>query len=519
MKLCNNWQDHWGSPAVIEFPNHMIFQGAFHDKSNFSPVFLKNWNLNAGKYDYSAGSLMMKNSWMKPSLNGNLAPSLNYVGNGNTKPQHIWKSKYENEIVFFTLFRHYLTNYPSIFRYNYETDQIIRRFEYPYASHGSTYIVDEDDQYYYTIMKTADSYNTSYVGYVKKDTLQVSNELSFQYSHITFLTSTNTHIWYVACEGNSLSRIKLYAFEKAAKRSITISPAYIQGSSPVTGQNIVTSVKEESPNKFSFYYFGQGSVAWDCKKITFDTLNLTQTVEDVTFDYGSLSSSEETPKISSGASWVNVIHSFRISDTHIALAVHNNAQSNSIPTTQTGVYIFEIDPTDNKKLKYINKLTTSSYLRGIFNISDNYTQMAFITDTFTDIYRWNNINKEYQKVYSLGMPVISIGVDEMDRLWVVNSYYETHLFAEYAPATVNISTETPNYTWTGENINTNLIIDTYNIDGTKIATKVKLLINGDVTFTNDSKIKTVTTSATETTYVPIIIKGPSFVKINASIEV
>jgi len=75
-------------------------------------------------------------------------------------------------------------------------------------------------------------------------------------------------------------------------------------------------------------------------------------------------------------------------------------------------------------------------------------------------------------------------------------------------------------TYSGSTINTNLVVNAYNAAGTRIVNNVTIQIDSTVcTFDDDTLTKTVTTSSSADTNVPIKVKGAGYIRILANLAI
>ena len=115
----------------------------------------------------------------------------------------------------------------------------------------------------------------------------------------------------------------------------------------------------------------------------------------------------------------------------------------------------------------------------------------------------------------------------MDRIWYTKpssvyggNYPELHLLTPTLPVSITVDPENANYTYSGSDINTFVNVSAVNASGTRIATSVKLVIEGSsMTFSDGTTQKTVTTLTTGDLQVNTIITGAGFTNIAASIEI
>jgi hypothetical protein len=132
----------------------------------------------------------------------------------------------------------------------------------------------------------------------------------------------------------------------------------------------------------------------------------------------------------------------------------------------------------------------------------------------------------------------SFCIDSVGRVFMTttayNSYYDTdstaydygtargyniiHQYNYSVPTTISISFSTSTFVYAGVSLSANLIVDTRDYTGLRIATNIKLTISGgNMVFTDGSQSKTITTTSTTATIVSAVITGGGRPSITANI--
>lgn len=123
-------------------------------------------------------------------------------------------------------------------------------------------------------------------------------------------------------------------------------------------------------------------------------------------------------------------------------------------------------------------------------------------------YELDEAKLEFVKTFNLDGDIKEFGFDVDRNLYVLWSNNEVSRFNERTASNFNADFESGLYEYQGEDILTNLIISTTNIEGKFIAKEVTLDMKGNAKFTSTgTKTITVTTSDLEATKVPITITG------------
>ena len=114
----------------------------------------------------------------------------------------------------------------------------------------------------------------------------------------------------------------------------------------------------------------------------------------------------------------------------------------------------------------------------------------------------------------------------MDRIWYTKESttaptdQELHLLTPTLPVSISVTPELTSYTYSGSDIVTNLAVSAINASGARIATSVKLTIEGSsMKFSDDTTTKTVTTLTSGDLSVATKVVGAGFTNVAASIEI
>ena len=119
---------------------------------------------------------------------------------------------------------------------------------------------------------------------------------------------------------------------------------------------------------------------------------------------------------------------------------------------------------------------------------------------------------------------VGVGRDSTDRIWAVTGpgndrWVETHIINPTTPIKVTITPASATYNHTGTTITSTVDVSAYDINGARIATSVALTIEGTtMTFGDDTKSATVSTSANAETSQAIKITGAGLSDIVANIS-
>jgi len=187
---------------------------------------------------------------------------------------------------------------------------------------------------------------------------------------------------------------------------------------------------------------------------------------------------------------------------------------------------YAVDAANPKVLTYHSKITMPTTPRQWTWLNDSHTMIGVWFASAFRVYAWNN-STGWTETTTVGGYIHECGRDSLDRIWYTKpssvyggNYPELHLLTPTLPVSITVDPENANYTYAGSDINTFVNVSAVNASGARIATSVKLVIEGSsMTFSDGTTQKTVTTLTTGDLQVDTIITGAGFTNIAASIEI
>ena len=187
---------------------------------------------------------------------------------------------------------------------------------------------------------------------------------------------------------------------------------------------------------------------------------------------------------------------------------------------------YSVGASDPKALTYHSKVTMPSTPRSLIWLNDSHTMMGIWFKNSFGIYSWNDTTG-WNQTTLLAHKVQNIGRDSLDRIWYIrpsskygNTKPELHLLTPTLPVTISVAPENAAYTYSGSTITSYIDVSAINASGARIASSVKLVIEGSsITFSDDSTSKTVTTLTSGDLQVATKVISAGFTNISASIEI
>ena len=187
---------------------------------------------------------------------------------------------------------------------------------------------------------------------------------------------------------------------------------------------------------------------------------------------------------------------------------------------------YSVGASDPKALTYHSKVEMPSTPRSMIWLNDSHTMLGVWFKNSFGIYSWNDTTG-WNQTTNLPHKVQNIGRDSLDRIWYIrpstkygSAKPELHLLTPTLPVTISVAPENATYTYSGSTITSYIDVSAINASGARIASSVKLVIEGSsMTFSDDSTSKTVTTLTTGELQVATKVISAGFTNVSASIEI
>ena len=204
--------------------------------------------------------------------------------------------------------------------------------------------------------------------------------------------------------------------------------------------------------------------------------------------------------------------------------VTGRTDANDASDTARTFITFTIDGSDPKKILYHSKFTVPATAKNMVFLNDARTLLAVVMSNQTNLYSFTPATG-FALATELPLRVWAIGRDRQDRMWaatagISSTFADLHLITPSLPVTVNIVPASTTYNYTGTTLNSNFTLATLDTTGARVSTDVTLVIDGStITFSDDTKSKIVTTSASGDVTVNIKIVDSGFSQIISSVTI
>lgn len=204
----------------------------------------------------------------------------------------------------------------------------------------------------------------------------------------------------------------------------------------------------------------------------------------------------------------NTLLNFTDSNTgkkYITHIVYNKGTATiTLKASDCAMYTYEIIDDDNWKLVSYTNFNPIIW-KAFLPVLNNQTIM-FAYENGCHIYTWNTATTSYEKVSSFDQPVMTIGQDSNNNLYVQYTDTSIEMISNVMPITVYADFEEEVYNYKGTDITTNIIAYIYNYQGKYLSSSLQLNLFGNCKFTDTGlRTKTITTSNLDKISIPVSI--------------
>lgn len=339
-----------------------------------------------------------------------------------------------------------------------------------------------------------------------------------------------------AQQASSAQSATVAVINRQSKAYTSINAA-ITGAASVDHCGIIPSHIVNETTARGYYYVAESTTGADnivVSTITVDTVpgTPTATLAACTFDWSGNGGVTAFPVMSRTQPSARKIRSSiidrtaTVGKTYLLVTISEPpASSLEAQVSHVGV-LFEI--TGKNALKFVQKFSIADNARAWHTMftSDNHDRLIVRQSDRIAIYKFTD-GVFWQKVNEYAGQFIAIGVDSLERIWLIeagsggnfgsNGATLYYINPEALPNSVSVAFDNSLYTFNGAAINTNARVNVYNSSGVRVAQPLNLAItSGNATFAGGSATTSVTTSNSADTVVPIVINGIGDVLMEAS---
>jgi len=547
-KIYENKQSFKWQPSVFEMTDHMVMAGQVYDKSTLAAIPFSTVDINSYNKDYLIG----KTTWVRETdgayecmgsaqfHGGQVGPSSYIVDNNDSSIAYVIAPRDD----LYGLWSHKinLDNFEILVSSESQLGSDAGSNGY-YDYIGQCQIFYQDDDYIYYIHKhrstrrqasNAAWHNTGkcQIGWMSKTTMAQAGEYwhpdnGHRYN-VTYLGMKGTTVFLAYTGGyinqtyfDSRNDVIIRSWNTATKTGLTLHN-HDEGTTFIS-QGISSKPFDQGSDVLHSYWTTRSDSAeegFNIYKVETDMNGETATVSGCTYDWD-------------GENRASLITRNNVNDYHHKVITFTcddgaNQYVNFLVTETPGQFDLDMDcfkvhtfliGGDGSHLTYKSTTTPGFRMRGIMPLEDDYTKFMVIGDSHSEIYTWNNSTEAYVETSTVSIMCHGAMVDSLNRLWMTDEQNNVHLLSSFSPLTITVVPEDADYNYAGSTINTYINVSAYDIDNARLATNVRLVLEGSTYFTDDTQVKEITTSAGGETQVNIKITGTSFTRILASVVV
>lgn len=188
---------------------------------------------------------------------------------------------------------------------------------------------------------------------------------------------------------------------------------------------------------------------------------------------------------------------------------------------------YSVAAADPKALTHHSTVTIPKTPRDIVWLNDAHTMFGVFTHGTFLVYTFS-AGGGWALATTIAENVYSCGRDSLDRIWYITKSTKyaggTHpllnLLTPSLPVTVTLVPASTSYTYAGSNVASSVAVSALNPSGNRLATDIKLVIEGSsMTFTDGTTVKTVTTLTSGDLTVGTLITGAGYNNMSASVSI
>jgi hypothetical protein len=499
-KILNTLSIDKSISKMVEKGDELVINGHIYDKTTFAPKPLCFLPVAAPRGEmYLSKQVMLSYGGCQPpktfrgTLADNVDPDILYVGTyGNITDSVVSK--------FMTTKNGYIEVKIS-----------------PLGVYNSSYdFISQDSERVYSFAKryyTADGYANFYLGSFNKQTMAYERQTNASLQSTILLNDSDTYIYYAGSKNTSFF-ISRYNKTNGANNIL-----YEEKSTPIGWSiNQVATQPDENNEiyiiKDGFHITGENEITFHKLRTNYVTNSVIKT--DVTVDFDLL------PKkkifLSSNSNFV-IYELFRHEHKgkkYLNLLMYTSGTAGVLKTEESILYTFEIVNDTNMKL--INYEELAPFVATNFFTLYNNKTLVMGNTSVARIYNWNAVNESFEKGATFDFPMMAIGADSNNNLYIQGTDTSIEMISTVLPVTMYVDFEEEEYQFKGHEIQTVVEVYAKNYLGDFVTTNIDLSLSGPVKFTDTGfRKKTIVSSNLNKITIPVTVYDSGLLKVNYKI--
>ena len=542
-------------PIILETPNHIVIEGMTHDKATLNPLFLQNLYVNNCN---NTMKILTTKYWLKncPGANSIGDPSTTKNDGGQNLVKNLWKSNYDP-----TEFYLYL---PSSNNYVYRiktgdlsilnvVGDFVNGAEYNGRQLNGFLFNETAGNIWGTYCGDGsgnnDRYNYDYVSsFVVGKASWTNTGLAGGMGNscggylIQALSKTSTYLFYAVSgpnhnsAGNAYqtplsSRVYVQTIDLATGTVTTLYDTTACGTWQMqNGPSVPFALSTAPTVKSTYFCTTQASTSfYKIYRFWYDenTPNTNRGTDVCTISYTGTAFTAADHVGITGNRYTLLMRSTVVTDNagqkFLCMTLTNTANwstsSTSEPLTSFKTWVFKIGA-DLKTLTPTQIYQHDDRMYDMIPLNDSHTRVMWIFPNYVAFVVWNNSTSQYEVVNKLSVTARAVGVDDLDRIWLLDYNGKVQLLTPFVPSKVSVTYELSEYAYQGTDINTYINVSAYDAFGARILANVTLTIDGgNCVFADNTTKKTITTSTASDVQVNITVNNSGYFRILANTEV
>lgn len=340
-------------------------------------------------------------------------------------------------------------------------------------------------------------------------------KVNTNYGTTRFLGVDGSNAYAMACGLNSYGRIIFYKYDSGVQAVTTLLDFNGAGKyMTCLPSQFIENPPAYDGKKVALVFQPQSQTALYYRAIVFDTASQTATKEDWTVDYGDLTEADvinitNSDRRQGNIAWITK-HTTTDGDLWFVHLLFVSRNDYNDPASYYQLITYQIDWA-NKKLTYKSRYLFNQRVHSFLPLRSDYTAIMVLGASSTFSMSFNPTTAEWDS-FTLDIAPQYVLYDSMGRLWLIDTSLNLYPLVRTAPAQVVIRLENPNVEVIDEPVDNNLLIDAYNYKGERVQASVTItFVSDNIEFADGTKSKTIQTSDTETTTVPVKITAGGFI--------
>lgn len=357
------------------------------------------------------------------------------------------------------------------------------------------------------------------------------------YNKIPCLISESASHWFMSLTSGATNptTVGLFAINKTTLVSTTSLTGAAQGTAYPT-PTVSNAYSVDTNNKYAYLTISNAAdPVYTIRYINFNQSTITgATAGNCTIDWGGSSSSAQFGA-SSRTAVTSILRTWVVTTgtaSYVCFALQEGVIGNTETASNMKMYVFTINSGTPSSLTFKQTVSigaTHGYIRSVFPITDDWSKVAVVTGSAAHLYTFSDANG-YQLGTSISANIFgalgsegALGVDELGRIWVQDAggvLSNVHVYSATNATTITLNFAASSYNYTGTTINSSFNLSAYNASGSRVVANIQVICDSpNITFSDDTTTKTITTSAGGETTQNVKITGPGQVRMVANVAV